>query len=149
MTELQIAMAATNSPDLAPTSFTLGDREFKVVNLRYMDQCAFLAYLGPVLTEVFAQLHRGGEGGLGLYEVLQHCAEKLPAIVQLSCKQTDPSVTVQWVEDNTRSPIQLANIVMMQANQNKLIDEVAGFFGQILGLVEAMLPKRESETPSS
>lgn len=141
MDDVKIAMAATNSPELAPLSFTLGEREFKVVNLAYRDQCAFLAYLGPVLSEIFSQV-RSGSGSMAVPEILSYCADKLPAMVQLVCKQTDPTVTVKWVEENAGSPMRLAKIVMLQANQNKFIDEVADFFAQILEAVEAFLPTR-------
>jgi len=138
-TSLEVARAVTNDPALALYEFTLGDRQFKVVDLEYDDLCEFTAYLEPFLGSVVSKVAsmRGANmpSGMDAAELINKCGKILPEMVKLICRQTDPDITTEQVKKLGKSPFKLASIVVAQIKQNRMVSEIADFFGQMLPLL--------------
>lgn len=140
-TQTEIVRAATNSPELSTHSFTLGDRTFPIVDLPYDDYIKFFAYLQPLI-EKFAGAVTGisftsqANDDLSVSGLITYCSASLPEMVRMMCAQTDPSVTVDDVKSWVRSPFKLASIVMEQVKANKVIEDLADFFDQIVPLLK-------------
>jgi hypothetical protein len=141
LTTREIAFAATNDPALAATEFTLGERTFKVLNLPYEDYVKFLGHLQPVLegiTAGAANKPAEGESDFGIGTILKHCADVLPHMVQLSAKQTDPTITVERCKELCPSPLRMATIVLKQIQQNRIVSDIADFFVLMLPVMSAI-----------
>ncbi len=148
---IEIARAATNAPELSREEFTLGDRKFKVVDLPYDDYLRFTTYLGPMLELLFGSLVsmsgiKAPTANVSLTPaaILQYAGESLPELACIVCTQTDPTMTVAQVKllaqgSSPRGPFKLAEIVLKQVEQNKIINDFASFFGQMLPLLKAAL----------
>lgn len=139
LTQKEKVFAATNDPSLATDQFTLGERSFPVLYLKYKAQLKFIAHLQPLLELVGGAIAGGPaisglELGtrLNLASLMQYCAEDLPAMVALMCQQSDKEVTAEWVEDNCEGPVQLAGIVLKQVGRNRFVPQILDFFVQIL-----------------
>jgi hypothetical protein len=143
LSNTDIARAATNNAELAKEYFYLGDRVFKIVDLDYDSYIQFLALLQPVLEVVAKQVAgvRGMAfgGGLDAAELVSSCAKSLPQMVALIARQTDPTITTEDVKKIPgQNPFKLAKIVLKQVEQNRIIGDIADFFGQILPLLTAV-----------
>jgi hypothetical protein len=142
LSEAAIVRAATNDPALSTTEVTLGDRTFKIVDLPYKDYLAFLVAFKPLLGVFMATAGSGLEvSGLPAFDasdLITYCSDTLPEMVRIVCKQTDPTITVDEVMELGKTPFKLANIVLIQVQQNQMIKEITDFFGTIL----ALMPKK-------
>lgn len=140
ISEQDKVFAAYNDPTLAPDSFTLGPRTFKVVHLRYPDYLKFLQLLKP-LASIFAKLMSDNAAATAfsdievtsvveavLPEVMGYLGDQLPEMVAVVCRQTTPEITAQWVIDNAKSPFELVGIVMQQVGVNQMIQDIGRFF---------------------
>lgn len=132
----EIIRAATNDPALSDVMVELGDRKFKIVDLSYDDYLVFLSRLQPVLSAVAGPMMGEANGPeLSAATLLKYCADVLPELAQLVCKQTDPTITVDEVKRLGRSPFKLAAVVLKQIEQNKMISDITDFFVQIRPLL--------------
>lgn len=146
--EREINLAATNNPALAPDEFTLGDRKFKVMNLRYDDYICFLGYLRPFLEGIGKSLvsNRGvqvpditiNSSMLDAGALFTFCINDLPDMVRIVCKQTDKTVTVEDVKDWAGEPFILCEIVLRQVARNNMIGQFASFFAHLLPILTRM-----------
>jgi hypothetical protein len=133
LTQTDIIRAATNDPSLATREFTLGDRTFKVVDLKYDDYLTFLSHLQPLLQAVMSTMT--GET-LDVAQILKHCGAKLPEMVLLMCRQTDPNITIDEIKELGRTPFKMAQTVLVQIEHNRMIQDISDFFEQILPMVK-------------
>jgi len=138
LTEAQKLAASTNNPALFTDSFQLGDKTYKVVHLPYRDYIAFMKLVEPLLSamtnglvERFSPVRVPGielpTEKLSLRAIIDFCADSLPAMVCMVCKQTQPEITVEDVEKVAQSPYQLAEIVMQQMVVNGMLKDFANF----------------------
>lgn len=145
----EVARAATNDPALSLSEFVLGDKTFKIVDLAYDDYIKFLALLQPLIEGVVngastagsfdvAGIHVASEG-FTVQGILKYCTTKLPEMVRIICAATDPSVTVDDVKRLGRNPFRLAEIVLKQIAQNKMIQDFASFFQRAMPLLQQAL----------
>jgi hypothetical protein len=127
------AFAATNDPALSPDSFTLGPKTFPIVFLKYKDQITFISQLQPLLTmftpdsgtpkgleEIVSSISVGG--------LMKYCLTGLPEMVALICRNTDPTITVDYVTEHAVSPFQLCGIILQQVAMNNMLGDIISFF---------------------
>lgn len=147
LSETEILAAATNSPELSPDEFQLGEHTFKVVHLSYDDYLQFLAHLQPFLDAVVSKLAEKANlsipgidtgNSLELPMLVRFCGENLPEMVRIICKQTMPNITVQQVKEWGRTPFNLASIVLKQVAKNHMIKDFADFFARIAPLLKSV-----------
>jgi hypothetical protein len=156
LTQKEIARAMTNDPALSEVSFTLGDRTYKVVDLAYDDYTTFLSLLSPLIEGVakkfisHVQVVDSGENfSLRPTDLFDYCKNELPKLVAIICNQTDQSITEHDVKAVAKSPIQLAQIVMLQFQQNNIIKDIGDFFVQTLPLIKAAMGAMSGTRSSS
>ncbi len=147
LTPEDLTRAALNTPELAKDSFTLGDKEYKILDLGYRDYTKFLFYLQPLLETFMGTLTSRSDisvpglsipmGKIDPSGIMKYCEESLPAMACIVCKQTDPEMTPEKIMDVAKSPMQLARIVLQQIIQNKMIEEFVDFFGALTQLLAA------------
>lgn len=146
--EREIIFAATNEPALAPDEFKLGDRTFKVMNLKYDDYIKFLGYLRPFL-EGIGQALVASKGiqvpniningpSFNIDTLLTFCINDLPEMARIVCKQTDPTVTAEQIKEWAGEPFTLCEIILRQVARNNMIGQFASFFGQLLPILMRM-----------
>jgi hypothetical protein len=154
LTRTEIVAAATNSPALSDTSFTFGEREFKLLHLDYDSYLLFMAYLQPMLEGIagkFAKSQGISLPGLELPELdgatatsalMKFCKKDLPEMCCVVCNQQaikektpETMVDPQWVKDHAADPFELIGIVFKQINKNQMISRFAAFFAQILPMI--------------
>jgi hypothetical protein len=145
LSEREINFAATNSPDLAPDEFKLGERTFKVMNLRYDDYIAFLGYLKPFLDGIGKAIvsSKGikvpeieiNPSTLNASTLFQFCLKDLPAMVRIVCAQTDKTVTVEQIKEWAGEPFTLCEIVIKQIVRNQMIAHFSSFFAHLLPIL--------------
>jgi len=138
--------AAINSPEMSDIKFTLGEKEFKVVDLPYDDYLKFLSYLTPMLEVFIGSLASTGgvrvmkpTSDINAGSIIKYCGESLPQIVCIVCNQTDPTVTTEDVKKWAKSPFVLCNIVLLQIEKNAIISDFASFFASVLPLLKSSL----------
>jgi hypothetical protein len=156
LSQTEIVRAATNDPELAPVSFTLGDRTFKVLDLEYDSYITFLAKLEPLLKALAnqftgVQYDYVGDAKLNVTDLFKYCAEAIPEMATIVCRATDPDITVDEVKKLGKNPFKLAAVVLKQIEQNRIIADIASFFAQILPLLRVgrTMMTTPEETPSS
>ncbi len=141
--------AAVNSPKLSDIKFTLGEKEFKVIDLSYDSYLQFITHLTPLLEIFVGSLAATGgvrvltpTADINAGSIIKYCGESLPEIVCIVCNQTDTSVTKEDVKKWAKSPFALCHIVLLQIEKNAIISDFASFFQQILPLLKASLQMR-------
>lgn len=145
----EIARAATNDPALSLSEFTLGDKTFKIVDLAYDDYIKFLALLQPLIEGVVnganntsgfdvAGIHVASDG-FTVQGILKYCSTELPEMVRIICAAADPTITVEDVKRLGKNPFRLAEIVLKQIAQNKMIQDFASFFQRAMPLLQQAL----------
>lgn len=151
ITNEEAVKAAINVPELSEVKFILGDIEFKVIDLGYDDYLKFLTFLTPMLEAFVGSLASIGgvrvmtpAAEVNATAIIKYCGESLPELACLVCNQTDPSITKEdvkkWsVQGSPKGPFKLAEIVLKQIDQNKIIADFASFFGQMLPMIQAAL----------
>lgn len=153
ITKEDAALAATNTLSIA--SFELGGKEYKVVNLRYDDYLKFITYLTPLLETFFGSLASVGgikvvspSSPINAMSIVKYAGESLPELACIVCNQTDPTVTTEnvkiWCENSEpRGPFKLAELVIKQIEQNKIVNDFASFFVQMLPMIKAALNQNQ------
>jgi hypothetical protein len=141
LTTSDITRAAINTPPLSPDKFTLGDREFPILDLPYDDYVEFIEAFTPII-DMITNSQRGIPEipGIGLGEpqsfsvrdVFKFCGKELPRLVHIICRQSDKAITVEDIKLLAKTPFQLAEIVVMQIERNRMIKDFADFFPRIL-----------------
>lgn len=141
--EQQLIRAAVNLP---VDKFQIGERVFDIVDLPYDDYIFFISYLAPLIEILVTHLSRTNDlaiPGINLSPeyftpklLLEMCGTTLPEMVQLMCKQSDPSITVQDVKLLAKRPTVLATAVLKQIQQNGIIKEFGDFFAQVTGILK-------------
>src|SRR5690348_17436484 len=98
LTDTDIVQAAVNAPALATRTFTLGDKEYPVLDLPYDDYIQFLALLQPFLDALTGQVAKvaglGESQSTSASNLLRYCAANLPDMVQITARQSVPSITI-------------------------------------------------------
>lgn len=143
LTSLQLTRAAVNLP---VDQFQLGDRTFTIQDLSYDSYITFIGYLTPLIENVVSKIANnqgvsipGIEMQSSLFSatnILSLCSKELPAMVQLMCRETDPSITVEQVKELAKRPTVLVTAVTKQIKQNDMIKDFADFFAQVLSVVK-------------
>lgn len=142
----EAAKALVNSPELSDISFTLGDREFKVIDLGYDDYLKFITFLTPMLEVFIGSL--ASVGGVNVVapikeinatSIIKYCGESLPEIACIVCTQTDPTITSEEIKKLAKTPFKLCEIVLLQIEKNKIIGDFASFFQQMMPLLKGAL----------
>lgn len=137
ITNIEIARAATNDPALATTSVKLGERDFPLMDMPYEDNVKFLAFLQPLLESVAGRMSGVSvDTGLASAGLMKYCAEHLPEMACMVCKQSDPSITVEEVKRLGKSPVRLASVVAAQMQHDRTINDIVDFFKQMLPLLK-------------
>src|SRR6185312_10862269 len=138
----EIARAVTNDPALALDSFTLGDVEYKLVDLPYDDYIVFVSLLEPLIN-TFVKGAAGKRGislnglevasssEMTVSSLLTYCHASLPQMVQVICRQTDPAITTDAIKVAGKTPFRLAEIVLKQIIHNNIIKDFASFFQSV------------------
>lgn len=154
LTDREKAFAATNEPSLSQSSFKLGDREFKVVFLKYNAQLAFMAHLQPLIQMMATRLTGNevtvpdinlGSDGFSVSTILKYCLNDLPEMVAIICRQTDETVTAAWVVDVAESPFDLIAIIMRQIDTNKMVEKIARFFVSMRPLLMPLMKQLKTQ----
>lgn len=149
LTKVEVIRAASNDPLLSTDKFTLGDREFTLLDLGYDDYMKFLTLFAPLFDGIFknvAQKQAAKETGLPgldtpslsdvpITTIITYCADNLPQLAHIVCKQSDPKITVEEVKTLAKTPMKMVEIIMLQIKRNNIIKDFADFFQQILPLV--------------
>lgn len=145
----ELAAAATNSPELSKDEFRLGEKTFKIVDLKYDSYVKFLTLFKPILSGIASGM--ASKGGLPIPgielpnegQIFDHLITfgltDLPEMVRITCNQTDPTVTVEQVKEWGGDPFTLCAIVMKQIARNNMIARFASFFVQALPLMKAVM----------
>lgn len=133
---VELTRAALNG---TVSEFVLGDRTFKIADLPYRDYLAFVRYLAPLFDAAGSQMVSAKLGitvpgldfgpGISASGILDACSDVLPNMVQIICRQTDPTITVDDVMDLAKRPTALVGPVIAQIVQNKMIEDFSNFFG--------------------
>lgn len=144
LSQEDIVRAATNAPTLAKDQFTLGTRTFSVVDLSYDDYMTFMVLLGPMMESVIGgvmtmQGVSVTSSQLSPKDIITHLSGSLPELARLVCAQTDPTVTIEFVKKEGKTPFKLAEIVLKQIEQNRIISDIASFFAQMLPVIKTAL----------
>jgi phage tail sheath gpL-like len=130
LSQKDVALAATNDPSMSDIVATIGGKQYPIVYLPYKDQMLFLALLAPLLQSVAGRM-AGIDSELTAAALLTSCAEVLPPLAAIVCRQSDPAVTAESIVEGETSPFELAGAVVKQLNRNNLVQQVAAFFQQI------------------
>lgn len=138
--------AVINTPELSELKFTLGDKEFKVIDLGYDDYLKFITFLTPMLEVLLGSL-ASVKGvrvmtpttEINAKSIITYCGESLPELVCIVCNQTDTSVTKEDVKIWAKSPFTLCHIVLLQIEKNAIISDFASFFAATLPLIKGAL----------
>lgn len=148
LTDEQIANAVRN--DYGDACFTLGDRVFPVKDLDYDSYVEMMRLAQPVIELVAGALDikdGDGEADLALNpanidyaRIIELCGKDLPKMAWLCCKQSDYKITVDQVKQLARRPQVLIEVVLIQVQHNKLVEEFAGFFPRIGERLYALVP---------
>ena len=142
LTQVEINQAATNDPFLANVKVTIGDRTFPILDLEYDDYVLFLSHLQPLIKGVFGKLASlSNMSNLDVDQIngaslIEYCADALPEMVRIVCKQSDPTITADEVKKLAKNPCKMASIVLEQVQQNRMISDFTDFFVQILPLMK-------------
>lgn len=144
LSKQEIVRAATNDPSLSQKIVLLGDREFPIVDLPYKDHILFLAKLQPLLEGLAAGVASTLKvplpgAGLTAAGLLKYCMESLPEMACIVCRQTDPTITPEYVMEKAKSPIQLATIVLKQIEHNNTLTELSDFFVQVIPMINSAM----------
>lgn len=147
ITDEQKINAATNEWG---KEFTLGDRTFEIKDLPYFDYLKFIQLAKPVITAAASGITMKSEGGeigldfdpssLDYDQLIDICGDNLPKMLQIICKQTEPKIKAEECANLARRPQRILEIVLLQVFHNKMIEEFAGFFKRLTGMVTALVP---------
>jgi hypothetical protein len=147
----EIVAAATNSPALAPDSFMLGDRDFKILYLDYDRNVEFTELMEPLLKGLLAVVASKSKvtipgidipaTGINLSSLMTFLKKSLPQMAALSCQMSDKTITEKWVRENATDPYQLARIAMQQIEKNQMLNKFLDFFAQTLPALGMFLKK--------
>lgn len=149
-----ITRAVTNDPMLSENIVTLGSEKIVILDLPYDDYITFLSLLKPFLHMFAGSLST--EFGLGSMatdnmtaaNLLSYCADSLPEMAWIVVKQTRPELDIEDIKKLAKTPFKMAGIVVAQVNQNKMIQDIADFFGQILPLMKKMGGNKTAPAPT-
>ncbi len=139
-------------------TFKLGEKEFEIKDLPYFDYIEFIKHAKPLITAAasgIAMNVNGGEMGVSFdpaaldYDTLIDLAGKeLPRMGYLICRQSMPSIKEGEVALLAHRPQKLLEIVLLQIYHNKMVEEFAGFFQRLAGMMNAMIPDvAKAQTP--
>lgn len=153
LTQRDVTRAAVNLP---AGQFALGERIFDIHDLSYDSYIAFIAYLTPLIEHVVQKI-AGGQGvvipGIDLStslfsatNILSLCGKELPEMVQLMCKESDPTITVEEVKALAKRPTVLVSAIIKQIKQNEMIKDFADFFAQVLSVMKPLTPDPNPST---
>lgn len=151
LSQADIDRAATNDPAPSP-SFTLGNREFKILDLPYKEYIRFFSHLKPMVGAVVGAIamSRGVPMGTPAFDsmsLITYCSDELPEMVRIVCAQSDPTITTEEVMELGKTPFALARVAAMQINRNNMINDFMDFLKETLPLLKAamgMLGKKPS-----
>lgn len=142
ISEGELTRAALNLP---ANEFMLGERKFEIKDLSYRDYLAFTRYLTPFMEAVGSRLISDKlgvsvpgidlGGAISATSIIDFCGEKLPEMVQIICRQTDPSITVEEIEALAKKPSALIGPVVQQIVHSKVVSDFASFFAQAMTLL--------------
>jgi hypothetical protein len=136
----QILRAATNDPALSKDTIALGNKTFKVVDLKYDDYLTFITYLSPLLDAIaksMLSLHGQSDEPekFSTSTLFSYCGKELPEMARIVCAQTEPDITAEEIKELAGTPFKLIDVVWTQIVRNKMIDEIAAFFGRMAALL--------------
>lgn len=158
LTPQDIARAIGNDAAQATRFIKLGERTFPVLDLEYDDYVTYMALMEPLLQAVVTAVASrvGVEFGseISPQSIIKHCAKVLPEMVRLSCKASDPDITVEEVKRLGKTPFVLAAAALQQIVQNNMVKDFQDFFGQIAPLMKETMGATKNHsmtkaTPSS
>lgn len=147
----EMAAAAINSPELSADEFRLGERTFKIIDLKYDAYVKFLTLFKPVLAGIASGM--ASQQGMPIPgielpnegQIFDHLVTfgltDLPEMTRIICNQTDTSVTTEQVKEWAGDPFTLCAIVMKQIARNNMIARFASFFGQALPLMKMVMSR--------
>lgn len=148
LTGKQLTEAALNLP---ADQFQLGDRVFNIVHLPYDDYLLFVEYIAPFLDAIGTRLigeKLGLSTGVSLpgielgtainaTAIIRMCGKQLPEMVQIICRQTDPTITVEDVKRLAGDPTPLIGPIIKQIVHNGIIQKFASFFAQLTTILSS------------
>jgi hypothetical protein len=135
-----VAIAAmSNDPADAEDTFTFAGVEYPVLHLKYKDYMSYLATVQPVIGSIIALLSPKTEADLELASIVSALSEVLPSLVKISIKQSDPTVSLRYVEENATSPFELISIIEKQIKKNGMVEDFRRFFGRYQAMMSENL----------
>ena len=139
-------------------TFKLGEKEFEIKDLPYFDYIEFIGLAKPLIVAASSGINKKVEGGemgvnfdpstLDYDELIRLAGKELPKMGFLICRQTDPKIKETEVALLAHRPQRLLEIVLLQVYHNKMVEEFAGFFQRLAGMMSAMIPDvAKAQTP--
>lgn len=135
--------------------FSLGDRQFDLKDLAYDDYLEFIDLARPIIESVADSLNvvadnAGGSEvkldplGLDFQKLIKLAGHELPRMAWICCKQSDPKISIADVKRLARRPYPLLEVVLLQVQHNKLIEELQDFFPRLGKIVGEMVPEAKA-----
>lgn len=135
--------------------FVLGDREFPIKDLAYDDYLEFIDLARPIIESVADSLNVVGDGaggsevkldplGLDFQKLIKLAGHELPRMAWICCKQSDPKIAIADVKRLAKRPFPLIEVVLIQVQHNKLIEEFQDFFPRLGKIVGEMVPEAQA-----
>lgn len=134
VTPQEVTSALVNTPEVATDEIKLGERTFKILDLKYKDYTAFLGLVLPLVDQVANGLQNGGASlfsSVSVTDLFYTCSENLPKLSHIVLRQSEPDLTIEQVEELCGDPLTMAEVVMAQIAHNKMIERFGSFFGKI------------------
>lgn len=130
---------------------TLESKTFELKHLSYDAYIEFCTLAHPIISAIGTGLAvnntKTGElsfdfdpTNLDFKELLKMAGDQLPRMAYLCCKQSDPKVTVADVKRLGYRPQVLLNVVLEQVRHNRMVQEFADFFPQVVAKLQALVP---------
>lgn len=148
LTTSDIAKAVSNT---GYGTFEIGDRTFEIRDLDYDSYVEFCDLARPIISAVasgFDITQTNGEVGLNFSPmsldfsaIMKSCANELPRMAWLCCRQADPKITEGTVKNLARRPHILLEVILMQIKQNNIIAEFQDFFPRLATLLTDLAPQ--------
>lgn len=156
LTQQEKVSAALNLPAHAKDTehFTLGGREFTVLDLNYDDFNEFVGYMQPLVDGIASGFAGAifktpsqdlpgiplpNPSAFSFSSIIKYCAKDIPKLVVLVCnteaRQTEDKtkeVTEKFVRKHLKDPIEAVEIIMLQINKNEMISRIGSFFVRYL-----------------
>jgi hypothetical protein len=138
LTKDQITAALVNTPEVATDELKLGERTFKILDLKYKDYTAFLGLVLPLVDSIGSGLRSGGSmlESISVADLFYTCTNNLPKLAHIVLRQSEPEITVEQVEELCGDPLTMAEVVMAQISHNKMIERFGSFFGKIAAMMK-------------